>query len=302
MKRKVICLLVVVLLLAGLAGGGTFAYQYYRKASTKGLFNRFLGLDGEGTEAVCDIDIIVTDINGEEVFCNNEGDQFSIRDLKHSIKDSDSEFSRYMDLYYAFLYEDTNNPVLALMIQGGDDSKYQNSTIMFFTAKDGEVHLSSIQNPITSFMGCGEVHLSKDGAITAIDYLLGDELKDNYQLATNFVNQDGLIAEGFEWVSMSSKIAPYMTFDDVVFPLYAQYYRNSDAVTMSMITLGDETYFYYDGTENKEFDEACEAKGKNVTNDEEELYGIIDDYFQSINVKVKMKDIEDNDVDWEEVD
>lgn len=300
MKKKIIILLVIVVLLVGIGVGGTFAYNYYKSPSSKELFDRFLGIEEGNMEAVCDVDFAVLDHYGDRVFGYNKGDCFEIRDIESKILKSNSSYAKKLDLYYAYLYEDTENPVLAILVEGGPGNIYHNSSLMFFTVVDEEIHLSSVQNPIGGQF-YAEVHLTEDGAIWIKDYVVGEEHSYDYQYGVYFVNQDASIEEGFTWASLSGNMSEWMAYDKVVCPIFTQYYVNSDRVTLNMIEMGDETYFYLDGSENKEFVEKCKQKGKDVINDKDELYGIIDDHFQSIGFDVKMDDIEDNDIDWEKI-
>ena len=179
MKKKTVILVTIIALLAG-----CLSFWFVCSTTTKGLYGLFVR--GLGVEAVCDVRIHIVDRYDNDVVEFLEDEQFSIWDIKSKLKEN----SKGQSVYYTYLYEETDNPLLALLIPGGTNSIYQNSYILIFSIKDGKIHLVSF----TRTLGNGVINLTNNGMILSKNDTIDGE---NHCVTSSYVGQDGQMTSGF---------------------------------------------------------------------------------------------------------
>ena len=176
MKKKTVILVTIIALLAG-----CLSFWFVCSTTAKGLYGLFVR--GLGVEAVCDVRIHIVDSSDNDVVEFLEDEQFSIWDIKSKL----IENSEGQSVYYTYLYEETDNPLLALLIPGGSDSIYQGSYMLIFSIMDGRIHLVSFTRPMGRY---GIINLANNGLILSES---GLSYGSNYLVDAYYVGQDGQI-------------------------------------------------------------------------------------------------------------
>lgn len=285
MKKKTVILVTIIALLAG-----CLSFWFVCSTTAKGLYGLFVR--ELGVEAVCDVRIRLVDRYDNVILYLDEDEQFSIWDIKSKLK----EQSKGQSVYYTYLYEETDNPILALLVPGGSNSIYKDSYILSFSIKDGKIHLVNFRRPLDDG---GEINLANNGMIIS-ETELSDER--NHCLDAYYVGQDGQINNCFFW-DTNTVFYYVQNYNNKISSFFSYYYKGTSLDTLITVGIGDKYYTYFDGEDNG-FLAYAPQYGLKVVIDEDVLKKMVNEDLKNLGIDFNVEDffnLEDDYVDWKEL-
>ena len=270
-------------------------------ASAMELFKSFLGIEGEAVSAVSDVEISVDDYDGAHLFDFKQGDKVSIEDIKLGI--SNSEWADENKISYTFFYENTESPVLAVLLPYNPNYPDENNCILFFNIVDGDVHLASYKDVMAD---CATYsHVGKDGLISYNSLPLGRSSSGLICNETYIVDKDGQLVKILNEFIIAHTEAEYYIDKERAFALFYEMYSDDNYSQISKAECGSDTYFVLYSNENdaaldESYIEACDKEGiKIYTRDE--LLPVINDYVKKQGFDADISDLDNNKAEWEEL-
>ncbi len=266
------------------------------------LLNKFLGLGGDIVEAISDVDISVDSYEGVHFFDYAIGDVISIDEIKEGI--SKSGWGEEMILSYSILYEDTYEPILVVRVADNPNFPEENNCLLFFMAKDGEVHLVSYNDTMTSEYTYS--YVGNNGIISYNSQPLGRNNANVIENVTYIVDTEGQIEVLFNETLAESYEAEYMGEDYRAFAIFADMYGEGNYSYISVVKWGSEQYYtlYSDDSDpslDTKFIEACEKEGIKVYN-REELLPLVNIYISELGYDIDMAELDKHEAKWQELD
>ncbi len=266
------------------------------------LLNKFLGLGGDKVEAVSDVDISVDSYDGDHFFDYSVGDNISIEQIKEGI--SNSGWGDEMVLSYMFLYEESSEPILIVRVTDNPNYPDENNCFLFFTEKDGEVHLVSYKDTMTDEYTYS--YVGSNGIISYNSQPLGSSSASVIENVTYIVDAEGQMEVLFNETLAESNEAEYMGEDHRAFAIFADMYGDGNYSYISVVKWGSEQYYTLysddsDTTLDTKFVEACEKEGIKVYN-RDELIPLINEYISELGYDVDMAELDAHKAEWQKLD
>ncbi len=270
-------------------------------ASAMELFKGFLGIEGEAVSAVSDVEISVDDYDGAHIFDFKQGDKVYIEDLKRGILNG--EWADENKILYTFFYENTESPVLAVLIPYNPNYPDENNCTFFFNVVDGEVHLASYKDVMAD--GATYSYVGKDGLISYNALPLGRSSSGLIFSETYIVDKDGQLVKILKELMIAHTEAEYHVDDERAFALFYEMYSDDNHSYISKAECGSETYFvlYSDETDtalDESYIEACDKEGIKICT-RDELIPVVNEYIKKQGFDADIADLDNNKAEWGEL-
>lgn len=265
------------------------------------LLKGFLGIEDESAKAISDVDISIDSYDGVHYFDYAPGAEISIDELKNGV--SKSGWGENMKISYTFIYEETENPILVLLIPDNPNYTDENFCIMVFAAKDGEVHLVSYKDYLTDESTYG--YVGKNGLLSYRSHPMGRSSSNVLVNNSYVVEADGQIKELFNETMAVPSEAAYMADEHRVFAIFSEMYGEDNYSHISVLHCGSEDYYtlYSDGSNNSldfSFVDACEKEGIKVYN-REELLLKVNEYIKGLGYDIDVSALDENAASWQQL-